>query len=217
MRNEWCIIIAIDGPAASGKGSIARLLAKILNFDYLDTGILYRTVAARMLEAKIGLGDIEEIKKLISKTDFNDNLKLDLHGTLVSKFTPPVAAIPEVRNALLDVQRNFPYGKLGVVIEGRDIGTVIFPKADVKVFITADLEVRAERRFKQLQNAGENIIHDQVLCDLRERDLKDSSRELAPLKLGAPYNVIDTTHITLGESVEKILELIPEVYFKKSK
>ncbi|WHQ47204.1 MAG: (d)CMP kinase [Candidatus Midichloria sp.] len=201
-------IVAIDGPAASGKGTIAKIVAKKLGFDYLNTGSLYRAVAYFALQNQIDTKNINELVPLIGSINFNEAVGLGLYGSIVSENASVIATIPEVRKALLDIQHNFAIGKKGVVIEGRDIGTVIFPNANVKIYITADIEERAARRFKQLQKNGEGIIYDDVLRNLQVRDLRDSSRDNAPLTKGSDYLVIDTTKVDIDTAVDDILKLI---------
>ncbi|MDJ1257889.1 MAG: (d)CMP kinase [Candidatus Midichloria sp.] len=201
-------VIAIDGPAASGKGTIAKIVAEKLGFDYLDTGLLYRAVAYFALQNQIELRGTDKLVSLIDSINFNDTVETALYGSVVSENASVIAAIPEVRKALLGIQRTFAIGKKGVVIEGRDIGTVIFPNANVKVYITADIEERAVRRFKQLQKNGEDIIYDDVLRDLQIRDLRDSSRNNAPLTKGSDYLVVDTTKMDIDAAVDSILKLI---------
>ncbi|MDJ1305576.1 MAG: (d)CMP kinase [Candidatus Midichloria sp.] len=201
-------VIAIDGPAASGKGTIAKIVAEKLGFDYLDTGLLYRAVTYFALQNQIELRDADKLVSLIDSINFNDTIGTALYGSVVSENASVIAAIPEVRKALLGIQRTFAIGKKGVVIEGRDIGTVIFPNANVKIYITADIEERAARRFKQLQKNGEDIIYDDVLRDLQIRDLRDSSRNNAPLTQGSDYLVVDTTKMGIDAAVDSILKLI---------
>ncbi|AEI88884.1 MAG: (d)CMP kinase [Candidatus Midichloria mitochondrii] len=201
-------VIAIDGPAASGKGTIAKIVAEKLGFDYLNTGLLYRAVAYFALQNQIELRDTDKLVSLIDSINFNDTVGTALYGSVVSENASVIAAIPEVRKALLGIQRTFAIGKEGVVIEGRDIGTVIFPNANVKIYITADIEERAARRFKQLQKNGEDIIYDDVLRDLQIRDLRDSSRNNAPLTKGSDYLVVDTTKVDIDAAVDSILKLI---------
>lgn len=204
------VIIAIDGPSASGKGTIAKEIANQLGYSYLNTGSLYRTVAYYILKNDINYQDISLLQQLIADINFNDILSLDLNTIAINNLVSIIAAIPEVRQELFNIQRQFPDKKIGAVIEGRDIGTSIFPEADCKLFITASLNTRAQRRFKQLQNAGENIIYSQVLKNLQERDNRDTNRLCSPLKRGEDYIVIDNTDLTLQSSLELVLKLIKE-------
>lgn len=200
-------IIAIDGPSASGKGTIAKVVAEKLGFDYFNTGGLYRAVAYFMFKNEIEPTNIGALVSLIKTIDFSKIEELDLYSRAAGAGASVVGAIPEVRAALLEVQRNFAINKKGVVVEGRDIGTIIFPNADLKIYITADIEERASRRFKQLQKNGEKVIYDDVLRDLQIRDLRDSTRSDAPLVASDDYFVLDTTNIDVETAVNKVLEL----------
>jgi cytidylate kinase len=189
------VIIAIDGPSASGKGTLTRMLAQKLNYDYLDTGALYRTLAYFVIKENIAISQIDNVLNLIPTINFELSGNLSLSEEKIGQMASKLAVEYSVREALNDIQRKFPTGKVGVVIDGRDIGTVIFPQADCKFFITASLEVRALRRFKQLQSAGKDIIFDQVLRDLRERDERDKNRKVAPTMPAYDALVVDTTNL----------------------
>jgi cytidylate kinase len=202
------VVVAIDGPSASGKGTIAKLVAEKLGFDYLNTGSIYRAVAYFGIEKKTDFACINYIKELIDSLDFSNLDGLDLYNSVVSEKASIIAAIPEVRRALFNVQRNFAKGKQGAVIEGRDIGTVIFPDAALKIYITADINERVIRRFKQLQKSEKSITYSDVLRDLQTRDLRDSSRNSAPLVKGNDYHIIDTTKMSVEEAVHKVMELV---------
>jgi len=204
-------VVAIDGPSASGKGTIAKAVADRLSFDYLNTGIFYRAVAYFVLKQHIDISNTDALISLINSINFNKLEEVDLYKNIVSKNASIIAAIPEVRRALFEVQRSFAIGKNGVVIEGRDIGTIIFPDANIKIYITADIEERADRRFKQLQKSGESIIYDDVIRDLQIRDLRDSNRSDAPLIQGIDYFLVDTTNVDIDSVVNKVLELINRV------
>ncbi len=191
------MIIAIDGPAASGKGTLARRLAAHLELAYLDTGSLYRAVGVKVME-KGGNPEIEAdalaAAHALDPERLNDPaLRTEAAGAAASK----VAAIPSVRAALLEFQRTFaahpPKGAKGAVLDGRDIGTVVCPDADHKLFITASLEKRVERRFKELREKGLDIIEEQVLQDMRERDARDSGRSTAPLVAAKDAVILDTS------------------------
>jgi cytidylate kinase len=185
------LVIAIDGPAAAGKGTLARRLADHLNFAYLDTGLLYRAVGAR---AQLGGCDPVDAAAALTPADLEDPaLRLDAAAQAASR----VAANPAVRQALLDFQRRFaqspPRGAGGAVLDGRDIGTVVCPEATLKLFITASLEERATRRLKELRQRGSEAIDTDVLRDMRERDSRDSARSVAPLEPAADSVIIDTS------------------------
>lgn len=200
-------IIAIDGTAASGKGTLSRSLAAHMGFDFLDTGLLYRAVGYNMYMQKIKISDVKSILKMIREIDFSDlsdpNLLTVNSGSMASK----VSVIPEVRKALIDAQRDFPNGRAGAVVDGRDIGTVIFPEADIKLYITADVEIRAKRRFNQLQNMGKSVIYEDVLGELRERDARDSGRKAAPLKPADDAVVVDTTNLNAASVLDLVISL----------
>src|SRR5437762_3190139 len=178
------MIIAIDGPAASGKGTIARQLASVYGLHHLDTGLLYRAVAKAMLDAGHAPDDAAhaiEIAVKLDPTKFEENaLKLQP----ITEAASVVAAIPQVRQALINYQREFAMRPPGAVLDGRDIGTVIAPGADVKLFVIASPEVRAARRMLELRARGETANEQEVLADLLRRDERDSRRSVAPLKPG---------------------------------
>ena len=221
-QSRPAIIIAVDGPSASGKGTIARKLAAKFGFAHLDTGLLYRAVA--MVVILSGDDPTDPLKAENAARAFTyeglSKIKDDpfLRGERVSQGASKVAAIPAVRAALLKFQQDFcqnpPMGKAGAVLDGRDIGTVIAPHAPVKLYITASTEARAERRFKELQGRGENVTYATVLKDMQERDVRDTSRSAAPAKPAADAIVIDTTNMTadaaFGEAV-KIAERLLSV------
>jgi len=191
-------VIAIDGPAASGKGTLARRLAAHYGYDWLDTGGLYRGVAALVLRAG---GDAEDAVAATEAAGRLDRALLAdpfLKSAAVAAAASRVAALPPVRAALLDFQRRFaasPPGQRGAVLDGRDIGTVICPAADVKLFITATVEARAHRRHLELRTGGENSIYARVAEDLRERDRRDSSRSAAPLRPAEDAFRLDTSEM----------------------
>lgn len=209
-------VIAIDGTAASGKGTLSRKLAAIMGFGFLDTGLLYRAVGHKVFRDKVKISDVKAVVKCIKEIDFSDltdpNLLTVHSGSMASK----ISVIPEVRKALVNAQRDFPEGKIGAVVDGRDIGTVIFPNADIKLFITADVEIRAERRFKQLQSMGKSVIYDDVLEELRERDARDSNRKVAPLKPAKDSVVVDTTSLNADSVLELAIALTKSLAVKKS-
>lgn len=199
-------VIAIDGPAASGKGTLARRLAKELNFDYLDTGKLYRSVGLLTMDGN----NLTDANILATITD--DRITSDEAGSKASE----MAAKPKIRQMLLDIQKNAAQNVSdaydGIILDGRDIGTVICPDADVKFFIHADVEVRARRRFdelsqKPLQSGEKPITYDAVLADMRVRDDRDASRNSAPMKPADDAVVIDTTNLDASEAFETVLEI----------
>lgn len=202
------LVIAIDGPAASGKGTLARQIAAHFGLAYLDTGSLYRAVGYKIISSGHDPEDKNiaiEIAKNISE---NDAKNPHLYDEGVGSAASIVSAIPEVREALLSFQRAFAANPEGAILDGRDIGTVICPDADFKFYITADLPTRAERRFKQLQNNGNSIIYQSVLADLQRRDDRDSKRTIAPLIKAEDAVAIDTTNIGVEETLRYMIDII---------
>lgn len=199
MNTKNYRLIAVDGLAASGKGTLARRIAEYYRFAYLDTGLLYRAVGYEVLSVH---GDISNPKHgLIAAEKLNPkNLNNpELRSEAVSEAASVVATSPEVRMALLNFQKSFAYnppdGKMGAVLDGRDIGTVICPDADRKLFVRADISIRASRRYKELRSLGLNAIYARVLQDLRDRDCRDVSRNMAPLVPAKDAFVLDTTFL----------------------
>jgi cytidylate kinase len=202
------VIVAIDGPAAAGKGTLARRLAKHLGLRYLDTGLLYRAVAARILDQGAAPGD-EVVAEAEAKALMpNDLSRTDLRGEAVGAAASVVAAQPAVRRALLAFQRDFAAKPPGAVLDGRDIGTVVCPEADIKLFIHASLAVRARRRMRELQEKGESPIHARVLRDMAERDARDSARAVAALKPAPDAIDVDTSDLNADQAFERALEVI---------
>jgi cytidylate kinase len=186
--------VAIDGPAAAGKGTIARAVAARFGFEYLDTGLLYRAVGRAVLDGT----PPEKAARALTADDLKrDGLRSGEVGAEASK----VAANPQVREALLDFQKAFARRAGGAVLDGRDIGTVICPEAEVKLFVTASDEVRAIRRWQELHDAGEDVTAEEVLDHLRERDARDSERAAAPLQPAGDAVVLDTTTLSIEEAV----------------
>jgi len=186
--------IAIDGPAAAGKGTIGRALSRHFGFAHLDTGLLYRATGRRVLT---GLDPVEAAQSLRAEDLDAD----DLRTPDVSQAASRVAALPEVRQALLDFQRAFARRAGGAVLDGRDIGTVICPEAEVKLFVTASDAERARRRHKELGESGHAATLDEVLDDLRQRDARDSARASAPLKPAEDALRLDTSEMTIDQAV----------------
>lgn len=187
------MIIAIDGPAASGKGTLAKRLAAHYGYPCLDTGLLYRAVALSLLDAGQPMSDREGAQAAARALDLSRYPETALKAPKVSEAASIVSAIPEVRTALLAYQKDFAARAPGAVLDGRDIGTVIAPHAEVKIFVTANPEIRARRRFLELQQSGATLSEAEVLADIRRRDERDSSRGVAPLKIAPDAHLLDTT------------------------
>jgi len=205
------MLIAVDGPAAAGKGTLCRKLAKHFDLAMLDTGLIYRAVARKALK-KSHLLDKKcaiETARLLSFNDLNiAGLRNESIGSAASK----IAAIPEVRNILVNFQRDFarnpPDGKSGAILDGRDIGTFVCPDAPVKLFVTADPEVRAERRYKELQDRGEKAIRSAILKDIIDRDIRDRTRTVSPLQPASDAQVFDTTELDPDAVFKMALDFI---------
>lgn len=216
------INVAIDGPAGAGKSTVAKAVAKELNYIYVDTGALYRAIAYNAVKNGV-IDSADDVVALLDKTKielkYTDGVQsVFLNGEDVSPFirTPEismgaskVSAIPQVRAFLLDLQRNIAKEN-NVIMDGRDIATVVLPDADVKIFLFASAECRAQRRYKELVEKGENVTYDEVLADVNQRDYQDSHREIAPLKPCETSIMADTSDKTLEESVKYITNIIKE-------
>ncbi len=194
-------VVAIDGPAAAGKGTISRAVAKEFGFGHLDTGLLYRAVGKRALNMGRGVideGVAELVARELSETDVVDE---GLRTVLVSRAASRVAVLPGVRSALLDFQHKFAARTGGAVLDGRDIGTVICPDADVKLFVTASDATRAQRRYEELVARGEEASLNQVAADLRARDQRDAGREDAPMKQAQDAHLLDTSEMSVEQAI----------------
>ena len=210
------LIIAVDGPSASGKGTLARRLARALGLAYLDTGMIYRATAARLLEAGHDpadpLADPRAAARAARALALADLERPELRQEAVGQAASVVAANAEVRAALLEMQRRFaahpPEGTAGAVLDGRDIGTVVCPEAAVKLFVTADLETRAGRRHKELLERGEPSIYARVVQDLEARDARDSARAVAPLKPAPGAHVLDTSEMNVEAAFDAAMRII---------
>ncbi|QHQ36167.1 (d)CMP kinase [Algicella marina] len=200
--------VALDGPAAAGKGTIARELAKQFKFAHLDTGMLYRAVGLKTLEQGHGIIDPARAAAVAGKLQDHDIQRFDLRSAMASRAASKVAVLPEVRKALLDFQRVFAKREGGAVLDGRDIGTVICPDAEVKFYVTASDEVRAMRRFKELEKQGAETSLEAVLMDLQIRDARDSGRSTAPLTQADDAVLLDTTDLSIDAAVEQAAMLI---------
>jgi CMP/dCMP kinase len=205
------MIIAIDGPAASGKGTLGKRLAAHYGLRHLDTGLIYRAVAKVLLDTGHALDAREpavEAARALDPIQF-DEIRLKSHP--VGEAASIVSAIPEVRAALITFQREFGRTPSGAVLDGRDIGTVIFPDADVKIFVTATPEVRARRRAAELERAGERVNEADILADIRRRDERDSSRAAAPLKAAPDAHLLDTTHLDIDAAFRAAVDIVEAV------
>ncbi len=202
------MIIAIDGPAASGKGTIARRLAQHLNLPHLDTGLLYRATARALLDQGRDLADRAAAiaaARGLGLTDFDEAA---LRGPGMGEAASIVASIPEVRGALVEMQRGFARRSGGAVLDGRDIGTVICPEARAKIFVTASAEARATRRALELKGRGEKVDYAGVLEDIRRRDARDRERAAAPLKVADDAVVLDTTKLDIEAAFKAALAIV---------
>lgn len=208
-------VITLDGPAASGKGTVAELVARELGFHYLDSGALYRIATLAALKAGVDPADSEGLTAVAEKLSpvfengrillEGEDVTLAIRSEEVSRATSKAAVVPGVRRALFDLQRRAARAP-GLVADGRDMGTVVFPEAPLKVFLTASARVRAERRYKQLTARGETADLDLLTKDLEERDRRDRERAEAPLKPAADARLLDTTEMGIEEAVKKVLD-----------
>ena len=202
------MIIAIDGPAASGKGTLGKRLAAHYGLRHLDTGLIYRAVAKALLDSGRNPADVSRAAaaaKMLDPSRFNE---IELKDHRVGEAASIVSAIPAVRSALLDFQRLFAAQPPGAVLDGRDIGTVVCPNADVKIFVTATPEVRARRRAAEYKAQGRNIDEAAVLADIRKRDERDQSRAAAPLKRAADAHLLDTTHLDIDAAIRAAIDIV---------
>ena len=202
-------IIAVDGPAASGKGTIARALAGHFNLPHMDTGLLYRAVALNLWRWGGDPGDEFEALRACDELGF-DPADEELRSEPVSKIASMISAYPSVRAALLKRQQEFAEQAGGAVLDGRDIGTVIAPNAEVKLFVTASPEIRAQRRLKELERRGMRAHFDEVLADIRSRDERDANRDVAPLKQASDALLLDTSYLTPEEAIAEAIRMTEE-------
>lgn len=216
------MIIAVDGPSGAGKSTVARILAKKLAFLYIDTGAMYRALTLKALESNVPVDDENEIFELArsTKIDLRNNadesltvfldgrdVSLDIRKPRITRFVSDIAKIKEVRRILVDIQRQL--GQRGdCILDGRDIGTVVFPDAEIKFFIDASAQERVNRRFKELTGLGQAVSEDDVSKDLTNRDKIDSTRQASPLRKAADAIYIDTTGLSIEEVVEKMSEYV---------
>ena len=223
LSDKKSFVIAIDGPAASGKSTAAYLLAKELGFVYMDTGAMYRTLTWKALQNHIDLKDVKSLCEIAENTHIKLFSQIDSPGVLVyvdgkevstllrtpaiNKWVSIVSKVPRVRAAMVKMQRSMAQEK-SIVVEGRDIGTVVFPEADVKIFLVASLKERARRRWKELQEKRIFYIKENVERELQLRDKLDSERKVAPLKKALDAVLVDNTHLEIIPTFEKLLNIV---------
>lgn len=221
-------IVAIDGPAGTGKGTMADLLSKKYGLTNIDTGATYRCVALEMLKQRVDLSNEAEVVKIaknikIDMQTIDGNLEIYLNGVNVSKeirspevakVVSPVSSIKEVRSEMVNIQRKLAEGK-NVIMEGRDITTVVFPNADVKIYLDGALEERAMRRYRQNKAKGIEMSYEEVLENIKKRDKNDMEKEVGALKIADDAIVIDTTNLTIKEQEEKLSEIIDRALASK--
>jgi len=215
--------IAIDGPSGAGKSTISKTVAQKLGIVHIDTGAIYRTIGLYFYNLGIECNDAEKIVPLLDKINIElkitedgqkmlldgKDVSLDIRQHHISQCASQVSAIPQVREHLLNMQRGFAK-KQSIVMDGRDIGTVVLPDADIKLFLTASPESRAQRRYEELCLRGENVSYEKILEDVKTRDYNDSHREIAPLKPADDSILVDTTGFELQDSIDKIVAIIEE-------
>ncbi len=210
------MIIAIDGTLASGKGTIARRLARWYGMPHMDTGRLYRATGVAALKQRIDFSDPDALADIARSLDLNDFDETELRSGDAGQAASKVAAIPAVRAALLDLQRAFAHQPKGAVLDGRDIGTIVCPDADVKLWVDASVEARAARRWKELSEKGEALSLEDMITQLKERDDRDRNRTDAPMVAAADSVLIDTTHLTIDAAVDKARAAVDAVIAQKS-
>ena len=202
-------VIAVDGPAASGKGTIARALAKHFGLPHMDTGLLYRAVALKLWRWGGDPSNEFEALRACDELGFDPDDE-ELRSEPVSRIASKVSSYTSVRDALLERQRDFAEQEGGAVLDGRDIGTIIAPDADVKLFVTASAEVRAQRRVRELLERGMPGHYEDVLLDIRARDERDTNREVAPLRQAEDAVLLDTSELTIEQAIAKAIRLVKE-------
>ena len=217
------MIVAIDGPAASGKSTTAKMVAKKLKMTYLDTGAMYRAVTLALLRSNTDLDDYDSVCQVVDELELDiydqgsktvvrldgEDVSQSIRSMQVTENVSAISAVKYVREAMVEIQRNIGK-KTNCVVEGRDIGTVVFPDAEFKIFMVADVKMRAERRLKELLEMGENRSLQEVMTDLKRRDEKDSTRSHSPLQKADEAIEIDTSMLSIDQQVGKIINLVRE-------
>ena len=214
------MVIAIDGPAGSGKSTTAKHAAEKLGFIHINTGVMYRGITLKCIQGEIDLNSSSEINKILNQTKFEFgresgsvlfmdgvDISSEITSSLVTESVSRVSAVPEIREKLVQYQREMAEG-FDIVLEGRDIGTVVFPDAEFKFFLIADIEERARRRKKEMETMGEIVSLRELTAELEERDRKDSTREHSPLKKAEDAVEIDTTGLSIAEQVNRIVKIV---------
>ena len=214
------MIIAIDGPAGSGKTTTARKVAHRLRFIHINTGAMYRGIALKFIREKVNLDDILSIERILNNTQLDfagsknailymdgEDISAEIISSMVTENVSQISSIAEVREKLVEYQRKMAQGR-NVVLEGRDIGTVVFPNADYKFYLVADIEVRAERRKQEIEVTGDHMTKEEIIMFLKDRDQKDSSRQHSPLLKAEDAIEVDTTDLKIEEQVNYIINIV---------
>ena len=204
------MVIAIDGPAASGKGTLSRRLSAHYGWPCLDTGLLYRAVARAMMDQGITLDDVDAAARIARGLDPATFDEKKLRGAEMGEAASVISALPAVREALIGLQRDFAGRRPGAILDGRDIGTVICPDAEVKIFVTATSEERARRRWLELLRSGDPISFEDVLADIHRRDARDSGRSTAPLRMAEDARLLDTTKLDIEAAFGVAVGIVEE-------
>jgi cytidylate kinase len=214
------MIIAIDGPAGSGKTTTARKVAQILGFIHINTGAMYRGIALKFIREKVNLDDTSAIERILNNTQLDfagpnnailymdgEDISAEIISSMVTENVSQISSISEVRVKLVEYQRKMARGR-NVVLEGRDIGTVVFPNADYKFYLVADIEVRAERRKQEIEVTGDHMTKEEIIMYIKDRDQKDSSRQHSPLMKAEDAIEVDTTDLKIEEQVNYIINIV---------
>ncbi len=214
------MIIAIDGPAGSGETTTARKVAQIMGFIHINTGAMYRGIALKFIREKVNLDDNSAIERILNNTqlDFGgpnnailymngEDISAEIISSMVTENVSQISSISEVRVKLVEYQRKMARGR-NVVLEGRDIGTVVFPNADYKFYLVADIQVRAERRKQDIENTGDHMTKEEIIMFIKDRDQKDSSRQHSPLMKAEDSIEVDTTDLKIEEQVNYIINIV---------